>query len=177
MKSLKAKFRKTDANEWNKNDERLLTAVEHGEVDKVGSLLAKKGANAAKLDGEGKSALHVAAARGLTECLAVILAHGADVSVTDAAGFTPLHLAAKNNHLECCRRLIQSKCPVEAVDSSGKTALHHAAAGGNIKIVQLLCELKNPINQKDAVNITVVTSSQPITNRPRNTPSPSSAPF
>uniref|UniRef100_A0A146P4C3 Retinoic acid induced 14 n=1 Tax=Fundulus heteroclitus TaxID=8078 RepID=A0A146P4C3_FUNHE len=156
MKSLKAKFRKTDANEWNKNDERLLTAVEHGEVDKVGSLLAKKGANAAKLDGEGKSALHVAAARGLTECLAVILAHGADVSVTDAAGFTPLHLAAKNNHLECCRRLIQSKCPVEAVDSSGKTALHHAAAGGNIKIVQLLCELKNPINQKDADGLTAL---------------------
>ncbi|KAM4532781.1 ankycorbin [Fundulus diaphanus] len=156
MKSLKAKFRKTDVNEWNKNDERLLTAVEHGEVDKVGSLLAKKGANAAKLDGEGKSALHVAAARGLTECLAVMLAHGADLSVTDATGFTPLHLAAKNNHLECCRRLIQSKCPVEAVDSSGKTALHHAAAGGNIKIVQLLCELKNPINQKDADGLTAL---------------------
>ncbi|MED6293272.1 Ankycorbin, partial [Characodon lateralis] len=137
-------------NEWNKNDERLLAAVEHGEVDKVVSLLTKKGANAAKLDGEGKSALHVAAARGLTECLAVILSHGAELSVTDTAGLTPLHLAAKNNHLECCRKLIQYKYPVEAADSLGKTALHHAAAGGNVKIVQLLCELKSPINQKDA---------------------------
>ncbi|KAM4720377.1 ankycorbin isoform 2-T2 [Anableps anableps] len=154
MKSLKAKFRKTDVNEWNKNDERLLAAVEHGEVDKVVSLLTKKGANAAKLDGEGKSALHVAAARGLTECLTVILAHGADLSVTDAAGFSPLHLAAKNNHLECCRRLIQSKCPVETADSSGRTALHHAAAGGNVQIVQLLCELKSPINQKDTDGLT-----------------------
>ncbi|XP_015238250.1 PREDICTED: ankycorbin, partial [Cyprinodon variegatus] len=142
------------ANEWNKNDERLLAAVEHGEVDKLVSLLTKKGANAAKLDGEGKSALHVAAARGLAECLTVILAHGADLSATDAAGFTPLHLAAKNNHLECCKRLIQSKCPFETPDSSGKTALHHAAAGGNIKIVQLLCELKSPINQKDADGLT-----------------------
>ncbi|XP_023193977.1 ankycorbin isoform X2 [Xiphophorus maculatus] len=154
MKSLKAKFRKTDVNEWNKNDERLLAAVEHGEVDKVVSLLTKKGANAAKLDGEGKSALHVAAARGLTECLSVMLAHGADLSVTDAAGFTPLHLAAKNNHLECCRRLIQSKCPVDPADSSGRTALHHAAAGGNVQIVQLLCELKTPINQKDIDGLT-----------------------
>ncbi|XP_032425706.1 ankycorbin isoform X2 [Xiphophorus hellerii] len=154
MKSLKAKFRKTDVNEWSKNDERLLAAVEHGEVDKVVSLLTKKGANAAKLDGEGKSALHVAAARGLTECLAVMLAHGADLSVTDAAGFTPLHLAAKNNHLECCRRLIQSKCPVDPADSSGRTALHHAAAGGNVQIVQLLCELKTPINQKDIDGLT-----------------------
>ncbi|XP_014822447.1 PREDICTED: ankycorbin isoform X1 [Poecilia mexicana] len=154
MKSLKAKFRKTDVNEWNKNDERLLAAVEHGEVDKVVSLLTKKGANAAKLDGEGKSALHVAAARGLTECLAAMLAHGADLSVTDATGFTPLHLAAKNNHLECCRRLIQSKCPVDPADSSGRTALHHAAAGGNVQIVQLLCELKTPINQKDTDGLT-----------------------
>ncbi|CAI5666738.1 ankycorbin isoform X2 [Oreochromis niloticus] len=154
MKSLKAKFRKTDTNEWNKNDERLLAAVEHGEVDKVSSLLAKKGANPVKLDSEGKSALHVAAARGQTDCLSFILAHGADLSVTDAAGFSPLHLAAKNNHTECCRKLIQSKCPIDAVDGSGKTALHHAAASGNIQIVQLLCELKSPINLKDTDGLT-----------------------
>ncbi|XP_059214150.1 ankycorbin isoform X1 [Centropristis striata] len=154
MKSLKAKFRKTDVNEWNKNDERLLAAVEHGEVEKVASLLAKKGASPVKLDGEGKSALHVAAARGQTDCLSVILAHGADLSVTDAAGLNPLHLAAKNNHIECCKKLIQSKCPVDAVDGSGKAALHHAAASGNIQTVQLLCELKSPINLKDADGLT-----------------------
>lgn len=44
------------SNEWSKNDERLLSAVEHGEMEKVSSLLAKKGASATKLDGEGKSA-------------------------------------------------------------------------------------------------------------------------
>lgn len=154
MKSLKAKFRKTDVNEWNKNDERLLAAVEHGEVEKVASLLAKKGASAVKLDSEGKSALHVAAARGQTDCLAVILAHGADLSITDAAGFNPLHLAAKNNHIECCKKLIQSKCPIDATDSSGKAALHHAAASGNIQTIQLLCELKSPINLKDADGLT-----------------------
>lgn len=156
MKSLKAKFRKTDTNEWNKNDERLLAAVEHGEAEKVASLLAKKGANAVKLDSEGKSALHVAAARGQTDCLSAILSHGADVSITDAAGLSPLHLAAKNNHTECCRKLIQNKCPIDVVDGSGKTALHHAAASGNIQIVQLLCELKSPINLKDADGLTAL---------------------
>lgn len=30
--------------------------------------------------------LHVAAARGQTDCLSAILAHGADLSITDAAG-------------------------------------------------------------------------------------------
>ncbi|KAM8829068.1 ankycorbin isoform 2-T5 [Spinachia spinachia] len=150
MKSLKAKFRKTDVNEWSKNDERLLAAVEHGEVEKVASLLAKKGASAVKLDGEGKSAVHVAAARGQTDCLSLILAHGADLSLADAAGFNPLHLAAKNNHAECCRKLLQNKCPVDALDGSGKAALHHAAASGNIQTVQLLCELRSPVNLKDA---------------------------
>ncbi|KAM9820155.1 ankycorbin [Neosynchiropus ocellatus] len=154
MKSLKAKFRKTDVNEWNKNDERLLAAVEHGEVDKLASLLAKKGASAVKLDSEGKSALHVAASRGQIECLGVLLSHGADWSVPDAAGLGPLHLAAKNNHVECCRKLIQSKCPVDSVDGSGKTALHHAAAGGKIQTVQLLCELKSPVNLRDADGLT-----------------------
>ncbi|XP_053334173.1 ankycorbin isoform X1 [Clarias gariepinus] len=149
MKSLKAKFRKTDTNEWSKNDERLLSAVEHGEAEKVTSLLAKKGASATKLDGEGKSALHVAVTRGQAECLAIILAHGADVSVVDASGFSALHLAAKNNYQECAKKLIQSKCVIDALDSSGRTALHHAAANGNVVIVQLLCEHKCPVNIKD----------------------------
>uniref|UniRef100_A0A8B9H7F7 Ankyrin repeat domain 24 n=1 Tax=Astyanax mexicanus TaxID=7994 RepID=A0A8B9H7F7_ASTMX len=152
MKSLKAKFRKTDAHEWSKNDERLLSAVEHGETDKLASLLSKKGTSATKLDSEGKSALHVAAARGQAECLAVILAHGADVSVVDASGFSALHLAAKNNHQDCAKRLIQSKCVVDALDGAGRTALHHAAASGNSVIVQLLCENKSPVNLKDAVS-------------------------
>ncbi|XP_061656007.1 ankycorbin isoform X3 [Phyllopteryx taeniolatus] len=150
MKSLKAKFRKTDVNEWNKNDERLLAAVEHGEAEKVASLVAKKGASAVKLDSEGKSALHVAASRGITDCLAVLLSHGSDPTVADAAGMNPLHLAAKNNHAECCKKLIQSKCPVDAVDGSGRSALHHAALGGKIQTVQFLCEMKSAINLKDA---------------------------
>ncbi|XP_059397679.1 ankycorbin-like [Carassius carassius] len=154
MKSLKAKFRKSDAHEWNKNDERLLSAVEHGEADKVTSLLSKKGTCPTKLDSEGKSALHVAATRGQAECLGVILAHGADVSLQDASGFTALHLAAKNNHPECAKKLLQAKCVVDAADSSGRTALHHAAASGDTVIVQLLCEHKCHVNLKDSDGFT-----------------------
>ncbi|XP_076835505.1 ankycorbin [Brachyhypopomus gauderio] len=154
MKSLKAKFRKTDANEWSRNDERLLSAVEHGETDKVTTLLAKKGACATKLDSEGRSALHVAASRGQAECLAAILTHGTDVSVVDGSGSSALHLAVKNNQLECARKLLQSKCVVDAVDCSGRTALHLAAASGNVGIVQLLCEHKCSVNLKDADGLT-----------------------
>ncbi|XP_048875873.1 ankycorbin isoform X2 [Brienomyrus brachyistius] len=150
MKSLKAKFRKSDTHEWSKNDDRLLVAVEQGEAEKVTSLLAKKGASAAKLGGDGKSALHVAAAKGQAECLAAILVHGVDTSVTDASGFSALQLAAKHSHPECVRKLLQSKCAVDVVDGSGRTALHHAAISGSAPIIQLLCDCRCPINVLDA---------------------------
>lgn len=43
-------------NEWNKNDDRLLQAVENGDAEKVASLLGKKGTSATKHDSEGKTA-------------------------------------------------------------------------------------------------------------------------
>ncbi|XP_066470203.1 ankycorbin isoform X1 [Tiliqua scincoides] len=149
MKSLKAKFRKSDANEWNKNDDRLLQAVENGDAEKVASLLGKKGASATKHDSEGKTAFHLAASKGHGECLRIMLTHGVDVTVQDGTGHSALHLAAKNNHLDCVKRLLQSKSLPESIDSSGKTALHYAAACGCLQITQLLCEHKCPINVKD----------------------------
>ncbi|XP_037979494.1 ankycorbin isoform X3 [Motacilla alba alba] len=149
MKSLKAKFRKSDTNEWNKNDDRLLQAVENGDPEKVASLLGKKGASATKQDSEGKTAFHLAATKGHAECLRIMVTHGADVTAQDGAGHSALHLAAKNSHPDCIRRLLQSKCPADSTDNSGKTALHYAAACGCLQAVQLLCEHKCPINIKD----------------------------
>ncbi|XP_008581646.1 PREDICTED: ankycorbin isoform X2 [Galeopterus variegatus] len=149
MKSLKAKFRKSDTNEWNKHDDRLLQAVENGDAEKVASLLGKKGASATKHDSEGKTAFHLAAAKGHVECLRVMVTHGVDVTAQDTTGHSALHLAAKNSHHECIKKLLQSKCPAESVDSSGKTALHYAAAQGCLQAVQVLCEHRSPINLKD----------------------------
>ncbi|XP_053770162.1 ankycorbin isoform X6 [Desmodus rotundus] len=150
MKSLKAKFRKSDTNEWNKNDDRLLQAVENGDAEKVASLLGKKGASATKQDSEGKTAFHLAATKGHVECLRVMVTHGVDVTAQDTAGHSALHLAAKNNHHEYIKKLLQSKCPAENTDSSGKTALHYAAAQGCLPAVQVLCEHRSPVNLKDS---------------------------
>ncbi|KAM9693533.1 ankycorbin isoform 4-T4 [Trichechus inunguis] len=136
-------------NEWNKNDDRLLQAVENGDTEKVASLLGKKGASATKQDSEGKTAFHLAAAKGHVECLRVMVTHGVDVTAQDTAGHSALHLAAKNSHHECIKKLLQSKCPAESIDGSGKTALHYAAAQGCLQAVQVLCEHKSPVNLKD----------------------------
>ncbi|NWZ03063.1 RAI14 protein, partial [Loxia curvirostra] len=136
-------------NEWNKNDDRLLQAVENGDPEKVASLLGKKGASATKQDSEGKTAFHLAATKGHAECLRIMVTHGADVTAQDGAGHSALHLAAKNSHPDCVKKLLQSKCPADSTDNSGKTALHYAAACGCLQAVQLLCEHKCPINIKD----------------------------
>ncbi|XP_013916676.1 PREDICTED: ankycorbin isoform X2 [Thamnophis sirtalis] len=149
MKSLKAKFRKSDTHEWNKNDDRLLQAVENADLEKVASLLGKKGANATKHDSEGKTAFHLAASKGYSECLRLMISHGSEVTILDGTGHNALHLAAKNNHVDCVKRLLQSKCPAENTDSSGKTALHYSAAQGCLQITQHLCEHKCPLNIKD----------------------------
>ncbi|XP_075040679.1 ankycorbin isoform X6 [Mixophyes fleayi] len=150
MKSLKAKFRKSDTNEWNKNDERLLQAVDHGDTDKVSALLGKKGVVATKLDSEGKTALHLAALKGNADCLRVMLTHGVDVLAQDLSGHSVLHLAVKYNHTDCVKRLLQSKCPTECTDFAGKTCVHYAAANNYLPVLQLLCENKCLLNVKDS---------------------------
>ncbi|KAF3828573.1 hypothetical protein GH733_004774 [Mirounga leonina] len=154
-----------ETNEWNKNDDRLLQAVENGDAEKVASLLGKKGASATKQDSEGKTAFHLAATKGHVECLRVMVTHGVDVTAQDTAGkrrigpgnkrivfpletqyllpgHSALHLAAKNSHHECIRKLLQ-RC------DGLWCLLPSPAAQGCLPAVQALCEHKSPINLKD----------------------------
>uniref|UniRef100_A0A3Q1FNG7 Uncharacterized protein n=1 Tax=Acanthochromis polyacanthus TaxID=80966 RepID=A0A3Q1FNG7_9TELE len=48
---------KTFNTDWNKYDDRLMKAVERGEVDKVAAVLSKKGIIPTKLDVEGRKLL------------------------------------------------------------------------------------------------------------------------
>ncbi|KAG8456738.1 hypothetical protein GDO86_002501 [Hymenochirus boettgeri] len=102
------------------------------------------------MDSEGKTAFHLAAAKGNADCLRVMLTHGIDVSAQDISGHSALHLAVKNNHIECIKRLLQAKCPVESIDNAGKCPIHYAAANGCVASVQILCDQKSPMNVKDS---------------------------
>ncbi|KAM9385554.1 uncharacterized protein ankrd24 [Pholidichthys leucotaenia] len=175
MKSLKAKFKKTEwgfvslsssrraglfldrccnqrsqSQDWTKSDERLLQAVEQNEPDKVTALIVKKGLCPTKLDAEGKSAFHLCASQGRLDCLEVIIAHGADISVTDGAGFSAVHLAAKNGQSECLKRLLQERLVVDCTDSIGRTALHHAAISGCLSCTETLWDFKANLDVQDS---------------------------
>ncbi|XP_059197565.1 ankyrin repeat domain-containing protein 24 [Centropristis striata] len=149
MKSLKAKFKKTESQDWSKSDERLLQAVEQNEPDKVSALIVKKGLCPTKLDAEGKSAFHLCVSRGRLDCLEVIVSHGADVNATDGAGFSALHLAAKNSEPECLKRLLQERLAVDCTDSIGRTPLHHAAVSGCLSCSETLWDFKANLDVQD----------------------------
>ncbi|KAM3625595.1 uncharacterized protein V6R79_014505 [Siganus canaliculatus] len=135
--------------DWNKYDDRLMKAVERGEVDKVAAVLSKKGIIPTKLDVEGRSAFHLAATRGHLDCLNLILGHSADVTATDASGKNALHLASRNGHSLCVQKLLQHNCPVGNVDLQGRTALHDAVMAGCSSSVKLLCDSGAAVNASD----------------------------
>ncbi|MBN3306594.1 UACA protein, partial [Amia calva] len=135
--------------DWNKHDDRLMKAVERGEVDKVATALTKKGIIPTKLDVEGRSAFHLAATRGHLDCLNLILGHNVDITATDATGKNALHLAARNGQSLCVQKLLQHNCPVGNVDLQGRTALHDAVMAGCASSVKLLCDSGSSVNAKD----------------------------
>ncbi|XP_032567932.1 ankyrin repeat domain-containing protein 24 isoform X1 [Chiroxiphia lanceolata] len=135
--------------DWTKNDEKLLQAVDYNDAGRVTSLLLRKGLVPTKLDSEGKSAFHLAATRGNVDCLEAMLAHGVDAMTKDSSGSTALHLASKHGHPQCVSKLLQASCPVDVADGSGRTALHLAAVSGCISCSEILCDFKAPLNIKD----------------------------
>uniref|UniRef100_A0A3B5MTH5 Uveal autoantigen with coiled-coil domains and ankyrin repeats b n=1 Tax=Xiphophorus couchianus TaxID=32473 RepID=A0A3B5MTH5_9TELE len=135
--------------DWNKYDDRLMKAVERGEVDKVATVLGKKGIIPTKLDVEGRSAFHLAATQGQLECLNLMLGHNVDVTAKDASGKSALHMASKYGNSLCVQKLLQHNCPVGNMDLQGRTALHDAVMAGCTSSVKLLCDNGASVNISD----------------------------
>ncbi|XP_032324950.1 uveal autoantigen with coiled-coil domains and ankyrin repeats isoform X6 [Camelus ferus] len=184
MKSLKSRLRRQDAPgpappgaaaaaaasaqaaDWNKYDDRLMKAAERGDVEKVSSILAKKGVSPGKLDVEGRSAFHVVASKGNLECLNAILIHGVDITTSDTAGDVYACRSAIRSHSVwsrtfCARHLCRCSeltfwiiweersppgCKVRARVVSAETS---AAMADCPSSIQLLCDHGASVHAKD----------------------------
>jgi len=131
-------------------------------------MLVEAGVNINWQDGQGETALHVAARFGHVECARILIEgtdyQRADLELTEKHfAWTPLHIAAVDGHLPVAEVLVQAGADVDRTDSSGWTAKEHAALRGHLKIAQLL--LMNSRIASDPVseeNSTSQGSSPPV---------------
>ncbi|XP_063802947.1 ankyrin repeat domain-containing protein 35 isoform X2 [Pseudophryne corroboree] len=134
-----------EVDKWDKHDQKLLEAVEKGDAKKVTSLLSKKPIRATKTGPNGQSAFHLAASKGLVDCMSVIISHKVEINAKTDDGCTALHLASSNCHPECVKLLLQRGAHEDSIDFHSRTPLHCAATSGCVSSVLLLCNAEDTI--------------------------------
>jgi ankyrin repeat protein len=114
------------------DDRALLDAARRGDIAAVKSLI-KQGADPNAAQGDGLTALHLAAQQGNLEIAKALLGAKANVaSKTRIGGYTPLHLAAQGAHLQVVKALLDAGAdPAAVTTTSGVTPLHLAAQALN----------------------------------------------
>ena len=121
-----------------KNSETALhiaARIEEGKGERCTKQLVKSGADPNAPMGDGRSAVHNAAANGNLAVLRVLLQNGGDAQLADKEGETGLHKACKQCHFSIVQELMQfiqgfiGKCTefVNRKNAKGETALHYAA--------------------------------------------------
>ncbi|XP_077458129.1 serine/threonine-protein phosphatase 6 regulatory ankyrin repeat subunit C-like [Stigmatopora argus] len=95
-------------------------------------------------DVDGQTALHLAAQRGFTSCVEVLLEHQASCTLKEhKQKRTALHAAATEGHVDCLLLLVNREHSAEIIDSQDtrrQTALMLAALGCHTDCVHILLE-------------------------------------
>jgi hypothetical protein len=106
----------------------------------VATTLVQAGASVVVQDGDGWTALRLAAHKG-HDAVATALVHaGADVDAQDTVGETALHCAARKGHGAVATTLVQAGASVDVQDTKGRTALLLAAREGHEAVVKVLVQ-------------------------------------
>nr|XP_023015945.1 transient receptor potential channel pyrexia [Leptinotarsa decemlineata] len=123
-------------------DTTLLLATWLGKLNVLTACLRAE-ASLDTTDENGRSALHLAAYAGKSECLKVLLGHGANVNIWDnSQQITPLHCAAGGGNLDCLKLLIDSGADVNAGlnNPSNKSPLYFAVQSNAVDCVRELLQ-------------------------------------
>jgi ankyrin repeat protein len=90
------------------------------------------------LQGDGATALHLAAAIGFVKICRDLLEADAEPNALDKSDHMPLYGAARGQHLEIAALLITFGADLSGCDRGSGTAMHVAAANGAEQMVQML---------------------------------------
>ena len=120
-------------------------ATQANDVAKIRDLLSQGySPNQTDEDG-GTTGLHVAAATGNLQIIAILYKAGANINQRDVVGSTPLEYAAEHDHLDATKLLLDMKAAINDQNKNGMTALMFAAKTGDIDLVHaLLAQGANP---------------------------------
>lgn len=92
------------------------------------------------VDSEGRTLVHLAAARGCTRCLVALLDRGADPNAMSMTHGRPLHAAVRASVNHVIPMLVQRRASLDGPDAQGETPLHTACSAGNIGGVRVLVQ-------------------------------------
>lgn len=120
-------------------NEDLLRAAITGDMGTLNQALDAKAKVEAK-DGEGRTALIVAAKLGHTPVCIVLLDRGAAVDAKDNEGWTALMHAAQEGHAEIVPILLDKGAAIESREKTGRTPLMIAAENGQHDVMGILLE-------------------------------------
>ncbi len=119
----------------------LMNAITNNDLSEVQKLI-QKGADVNELDDNQDAPLVIAAYKGYTEIVKVLLEAGANVTAVDPEmKATALHAAAYAGRAEAAKVLIAYKIDIDKQGPyNGYTALHDAIWQNNIETVRALIE-------------------------------------
>lgn len=112
-----------------------------GDLARLNALLSADPAKINSLSSDGWTPLHLAAAFGGADAVALLLSHGADVHAYSKTAMRnqPLHAAlALSNSTESIALLLKHGANVNAKQMGGYTPLHQAASAGKSAAVDIL---------------------------------------
>ena len=119
----------------------LIQAADDGDVARVRQLAAQ-GADVNQRDGDGWTALHVAAQNGHVEVTSALITLGVNKEAQlPTNGWRPLHVAAVYGQVEVIKTLVASGADKEAKAAAGWRPLHAAAFYGFVAAAKVLLQL------------------------------------
>ncbi len=127
----------------------LMDAVNHNDAAAVKKLIAQ-GVNVSELDANQDAPLVIAAYKGYTDIVKLLLEAGADVTAVDPGmKATALHAAAYAGRAEAAKLLIAYHIDIDKQGPyNGYTALHDAIWQSNVETVEVLLNAGANLNLK-----------------------------
>jgi ankyrin repeat protein len=124
-------------------------AARANDVGKVRQLLSD-GASPNQTDEDNATTgMHVAAASGNLQIMAILYKAGADINIRNNVGDSPLDLAAQHDQLEAVKLLLEIKARINDQDKNGMTPLMFAAKTGDVEMIRAMLDAGASANLTD----------------------------